>query len=102
MTAAEIKYHVDDLSIQDKTTILVYATTAEEKGGRRMAGHADKARYCPYCGERIYEWRGEEHRSVCKECKAQFYVVEADESERKVDEEWLEDFLKRGMNIWSE
>ena len=37
MTAAEIKYHVDDLSIQGKTTILVYATTAGEKGEGGMA-----------------------------------------------------------------
>ena len=51
-----------------------------------MIGYADKAKYCPYCGQRIYEWCGDD-RSVCDECKAQFYVIEADESERGGEQE---------------
>ncbi len=47
---------------------------------------SDEAKYCPYCGERIYVWYMG-GRAKCDECKAQFYVTEADESEREEDTE---------------
>lgn len=47
-------------------------------------GYTDPADYCPYCGERIYEYAGD-NKSICKneECKAKFYVIEADDSEKE-------------------
>lgn len=47
-----------------------------------IAGIPDEANYCPYCGEPIREWSCN-GRSICEECGAEFYVVEADESRRE-------------------
>ena len=49
-----------------------------------IQGIADDVGYCPYCGEPISE-RYANGRQVCdnEECKAHFYVVEAEESQKE-------------------
>lgn len=50
-----------------------------------VMGYTDEASYCPYCGEKIYTWCTD-GRSVCSECGAIFFVVEAEDSNREVEE----------------
>jgi len=49
-----------------------------------ISGIYDEAEYCPYCGERISE-RYANGRQICdnEECKASFYVIEAEESQKE-------------------
>lgn len=42
-----------------------------------ISGYTDEARYCPYCGERIYTYGGD-GRSICEECGKVFYIVESE------------------------
>lgn len=47
-------------------------------------GIADEARYCPYCGERIYTWGGD-NSSKCQVCSKEFYVFEKEEEDENSD-----------------
>lgn len=49
-------------------------------------GYTDEANYCPYCGERVGSWRGD-GSCTCSECGAKFFVIEAEDSSRKAEEE---------------
>lgn len=46
----------------------------------------EEAKYCPFCGNQIYEWFFD-GKSICDKCGARFYVQEADDSERSA-EKW--------------
>lgn len=42
--------------------------------------------FCPWCGGRIELWYGD-GRCECGNCDATFYVIEDDESERRMEDE---------------
>lgn len=46
-----------------------------------VTGYSDEAEFCPFCGSKIYEWRGD-GGNLCDECKKIFYVIEGEEEGR--------------------
>lgn len=46
---------------------------------------AERANFCPFCGETISLWHGY-YINECEKCKAVFIIEETVESERVVDE----------------
>lgn len=49
-------------------------------------GYTDRASYCPYCGEQAAGQRGD-GSCTCRDCGAKFYVIEARDSDRKIEED---------------
>ena len=52
-----------------------------------VSGYTDEAKYCPFCGDRIYIHTGD-GRNICENenCRAEFYMIEAEESMRQLCE----------------
>jgi len=40
-----------------------------------VEGYSSEAKYCPFCGDEIYDYKGD-GASICNDCGKEFYIVE--------------------------